>query len=95
MQAASVHAGGMQELQCIPAKCRQELALCLTTELSNVDQMQVQQKVDRLVAIWEERKVFGQSGTQPFKELVTAAEAPKLPGAPFHSHALWDDWSQM
>ncbi|CAK0785770.1 hypothetical protein CVIRNUC_008981 [Coccomyxa viridis] len=40
----------------------------------------VQQKVDRLVAIWDERKVFGQSGTKPFKELVTAAEAPKLPG---------------
>ena len=42
----------------------------------------MQQKVDRLVAIWDERKVFGQSGTKPFKELVTAAEAPKLPGTP-------------
>ena len=57
--------------------------------------MQVQQKVDRLVAIWEERKVFGQSGTKPFKELVTAAEAPKVPGMPSQSHALRDDWYCM
>lgn len=38
---------------------------------------QVQQKVERLVAIWEERKVFGQSGTKPFTELVDAAGTPK------------------
>ena len=57
--------------------------------------MQVQQKVDRLVAIWEERKVFGQSGTKPFKELVTAAEAPKAPGTHSQSHALRDDWYRM
>ena len=57
--------------------------------------MQVQQKVDRLVAIWDERKVFGQSGTKPFKELVTAAEAPKLSGTPSHMHALRDAWCRM
>ena len=39
--------------------------------------MQVQQKVERLVAIWEERKVFGQSGAKPFTELVDAAGTPK------------------
>ena len=38
---------------------------------------QVQQKVERLVAIWEERKVFGMSGTKPFTELVEAAGTPK------------------
>ena len=55
----------------------------------------MQKKVDRLVAIWDERKVFGQSGTKPFKELVTAAEAPKLPGTPSHMHALRDAWCRM
>ena len=39
--------------------------------------MQVEQKVERLVAIWEERKVFGQSGAKPFTELVEAAGPPK------------------
>ena len=33
--------------------------------------------MERLVAIWEERKVFGMSGTKPFTELVEAAGTPK------------------
>jgi len=48
--------------------------------------MQVQKKVERLVAIWDERKVFGESGTKPFKELVAATESPgKASGTPSFS----------
>ena len=95
MQATIACADGMQHFPSLPARCGQRRVLCLSTELSRNNQTQVQQKVDRLVAIWDERKVFGQSGTKPFKELVTAAEAPKLPGTPSHMHALRDAWCRM
>ncbi|KAK9826893.1 hypothetical protein WJX81_006004 [Elliptochloris bilobata] len=40
--------------------------------------------VERLVAIWEERRVFGASGAKPFKEIVASAPSPRkshVPGA--------------
>ncbi len=41
--------------------------------------MQVQQKVERLIKIWDERRVFGTSSTQSFRELVTGAGAAGTP----------------
>ncbi len=38
--------------------------------------------VERLVAIWEERRVFGASGAKPFKEIIATAPSPRK------SHAL-------
>ncbi|EIE19618.1 DUF618-domain-containing protein [Coccomyxa subellipsoidea C-169] len=37
----------------------------------------VQKSVERLIAIWDDRKVFGLSGVKPLKEMVAAAETPR------------------
>lgn len=41
---------------------------------------QVQKAVNRLIAIWDDRKVFGLSGTKTFNELIAAAETPRKGG---------------
>ena len=38
---------------------------------------QVQKAVQRLIAIWGERMVFGHSGSKPFNDLIAAAETPR------------------
>ena len=39
----------------------------------------MQQKVERLIKIWDERRVFGTSSTQSFKKLATGAGAAETP----------------
>lgn len=48
---------------------------------------QVQKAVERLVKIWDDRRVFGLSGVKPLKELIAAAETPcKAAGALFSTY---------
>ena len=44
--------------------------------------LQTCKAVERLVAIWEERRVFGASGAKPFKEIVASAPSPRKSHAP-------------
>ncbi|DBB11868.1 hypothetical protein WJX82_003153 [Trebouxia sp. C0006] len=41
----------------------------------------VKRAVNRLVDIWDDRKVFGNSGTRPFREVASEAETPKRAGS--------------
>ena len=36
----------------------------------------MQKAVERLIKIWDDRRVFGLSGVKPLKELIAAAETP-------------------
>lgn len=47
--------------------------------------------VERLVAIWEERRVFGASGAKPFKEIVATAPSPRKS----HAAGAWQMQSSV
>lgn len=50
---------------------------------------QVQKAVERLIAIWDDRKVFGLSGAKPFKELIAAAETPRKALGVLHASSIY------